>query len=42
MVKIGEDWTSYFQINESGKDFREIHMEFCFDNIRFKEQMKVY
>jgi hypothetical protein len=21
--QIGEDWTSCFQINESGKDFRE-------------------
>jgi hypothetical protein len=23
MFQIGEDWTSCFQINESGKDFRE-------------------
>jgi hypothetical protein len=45
MFSMGEDWNSYYTINESGNEFHEKSMwskELCFDIVRFKKQIIVY
>jgi len=44
MFSIGEDWISFFKINESENNFIKnlYHHGLFFYIIRFKDQMKIY